>query len=119
MVLPDSVNVGEYKNKTIYFPDPVIEINIPLNPPDLITLKVKILNYEITLPFHFVPSALGSFLKVYAPNIFEKDSDMIKSDLPEGSFLGIVINCTKTRPHECIWDHVLGKSIPPGKAIPG
>lgn len=107
---PDNVKLAEYKNKDLYFKDPILEINIPLSPMNPIHLEIKILNYVITLPFHFVPSYMGQFLRSYAPQIFDKDGE-VKKDFPEGTFLGISINCTKTIRHECIWDTILGKEI--------
>lgn len=104
--LPDGVEVGRYKNN-ISTDKPIVEINIPLKPQDALTLKVRYLDIVVTLPFHFDPTALSIFLKTFTPDIYDQEGH-IRADFDEGTFLGIIVNCTKTRVHRCIWDYVLG-----------
>lgn len=110
VALPDSVRVGEYKNPQIYFSEPQIEINIPLNSPDPIHLEIKMARYLISLPLSVNPTATGYLLQSVVPQIFSEDGS-VKGDISPDTFLGINVKCTKTVSHECIWDFVLGKPI--------
>jgi hypothetical protein len=102
--------MGEYKNKQIYYSEPQLEVNVPLNPPDPVSVQVKLYSYVVNLPFSFFSSVMVPFLEVVAPQIFDKDGSLRK-DIGLDTFLAISVQCTKTGPHECIWDYVLGRKL--------
>lgn len=108
--IPGSVSMGEYKNKQIYYSEPQLEVNVPLNPPDPVSVQVKLYSYVVNLPFSFFSSVMVPFLEVVAPQIFDKDGSLRK-DIGLDTFLAISVQCTKTGPHECIWDYVLGRKL--------
>lgn len=117
VAMPDSVSVGEYKNKEVNFDEPRLEINIPLNPPDPCHVEIKMARYVISLPFRFYPAAMVPFLELVVPQIFVSDG-LLRKDFDHDTFLTINIQCTKTVPHECVWDFILGKEVPKQGASP-
>ncbi|HLE04857.1 MAG TPA: hypothetical protein VI729_09655 [Anaerolineales bacterium] len=88
--------------------DPVIAVVIPAESNDKIHLRVSFLKNEVSLPFPFVPKALGSLIFARMPD-YEKRIAEIEN---QNAFLYLQVSCTKLDAHDCIWDYVLGKPFP-------
>lgn len=104
----ENFTIREYKSA--YCSDPEINFIIPWVAEKLVYLQVKFSRYEVRLPFRFVSSVLDM--------LFDEQKQRIASALsqfPDGEdkFLSIPIYCTKLNPHECFFDILFGKSLPP------
>lgn len=106
--LPECVRIGSLPKDEAPYVRPEILITIPLNPIDLVILRIRAQRTVIDLPLPFNPEVLHAILREKAPEIFVATTGKIKWDFPKNSVIEIPIRCTKTQPHECIFDHILG-----------
>lgn len=89
------------------FPDPEIGIVIPVDGQTNVHLQIDYLSYQISLPFLFVPEVLTELINIGMPDYKDKLQEIIETD----GNLYIRVHCTKTEPHDCIWDYVMGRKM--------
>lgn len=102
----DDFCIKEYY--TQYFPHPELTLAIPVDGKTFVHLEVNFLRYQIHLPFDFVPSLLTDLIYSAMPDFKEKLPELIKTD----GYLYAHIPCSKLDGHECIYDYLMGKSVP-------
>lgn len=89
------------------YKDPQISLIIPIRGDKPVRLQANFLQYQVTLPFRFDDSALRTLIFARTTNV----EALISRALETGHPLAASIQCTKTEPHDCLWDYVLGKPI--------
>jgi hypothetical protein len=99
--------VNEYISK--YFNNPELKAIIPLDQNKLPYLQISFCEYQIKIPFWFNNSRLNYYFKSKMPDMYAQIPDLYNTGK---YFISMYIKCTKTTPHECAFDFILGKPIP-------
>ncbi len=102
----ETFGLREYKEK--YFPDPEMDLIVPLDGRSSIYLEVNFLRYQVRLPFQCVPSILKYLIYSRMPDIEKKIPEFAKT----GELLYFSIRHTKRDNSVTIFDYLLGKPIP-------
>jgi len=103
----ETFGIREYQDK--YFDNPEIELIVPLDDNEFVYLQINFLEYQVNLPFHFVPSVLSNLIYSKMPDFGTRLPVLQKS----GSFLYFPIKQTKLGGIESFSDYLLGKPIRP------
>lgn len=103
--IPDSTEIGVEKYEESLCTSPRISLAIPCSGLVPVHLQVDYLNYRVSLPFRGSREMLQSILGKHAPAL-------PIGEQPADYFYTRPANCTKTKPHECLWDYLLGKPFP-------
>jgi hypothetical protein len=88
------------------FSEPELNIVLPIDEGTNGYLEVNFLQYQIRLPFPFSPKIMDAFIYTKIPDFDERKHTLL------GQNIYIPVHCTKMRPHNCVFDYLLGKPIP-------
>lgn len=103
--IPQCIEIGVERYQESLSATPRISLAIPCSGLTPIHFQVDYLKYRVTLPFRGSREQLQLVLEKYAPAL-------PVGEQPADYFFTMPANCTKTKPHQCIWDHLLGKPFP-------
>lgn len=107
IAIPESAEFDALLCDTCFSPDPEIALVVPIDGEKQAHLRVNFLNYHVDLPFRGSEEVLESLIHSSMPDL-EREGPKLAQ---QGVMLYAPIVCTKMRPHDCLWDKILGKPL--------
>jgi hypothetical protein len=101
--IPEDCTIREYNDK--FFDTPELHVMTPFNG-EIVHLRICALSYQINLPFQCFTDILTPLIKSYMTKELWESIQKHGVDKAIPSFK---VDCTKTIPHDCIWDEILMK----------
>jgi len=88
--------------------DPQIGVMLPFGGNKPVYLQINFFDYQVRLPFRVSSEILSDVIHTLIPN----SDELVSQALATGNPLYSELTCTKTHPHDCTWDYILGKPLP-------
>lgn len=101
----ETFDLREYKEK--YYPDPEMDLIVPVDGRSSVRLEINFLRYQVKLPFQYVPSVLKNFIYSRMPDIDKKIPELQAA----GEFLYFSIRHAKRANTITVLDYLLGKPV--------